>query len=300
MSSTLTKPTYLAKLNPHPFDARIQFEEETHTYTIDGDSTYTSVTTFVHHHFPPFEPHLTIPSLLAESREFSGKIYPNKSPYRKQAVANIQEKLVALGEPAEKAVEYLNDTQSQYYKQEYDGIIQQWSETSKLGTRTHADIESFYNKLPVENDTKEYEYFEAFNRDFEASHPTYRPYRTEWTVFYKSLKLAGSIDMIYENTEDGTLMIYDWKRVKEIAYEAFKGKTATSPCLPDMPDCNFWHYSLQLNTYKAILEAEYGKKVTKLMLVRLYPDAPTYELHECADLSYEVNLLFEERKNELA
>jgi hypothetical protein len=135
-----------------------------------------------------------------------------------------------------------------------------------------------------------------FHRDFKVQYPNYRPYRTEWTVFYKDLKLAGSIDMVYENIDDGTLMIYDWKRVKSIEYEAFGNATATSPHLPDVPNSNFWHYSLQLNTYKAILESQYGKTVTRLMLVRLYPDAPAYELHECANMQSEVKALFDERR----
>jgi ATP-dependent exoDNAse (exonuclease V) beta subunit len=163
----------------------------------------------------------------------------------------------------------------------------------------HFDIECFYNDIPQENTSKEYEYFNVFQQDFQREFPNYRPYRTEWTVFYKDLKLAGSVDMVFENKDDGTLMIYDWKRVKSIEYEAFGDRTATDPCLEDMPDSNFWHYSLQLNTYKAIIEAQYDKKVTKLVLVRLYPDAPTYELHECYDLQEKVKLLFENRRNEL-
>jgi ATP-dependent exoDNAse (exonuclease V) beta subunit len=149
--------------------------------------------------------------------------------------------------------------------------------------------------LAVDNDTPEYAYFQKFQSDFREQYPDYAPYRTEWTVFYKELKLAGSIDMIFENTKDGTLMIYDWKRVKCIEYDAFDNITATSPHLKDMPNSNFWHYSLQLNTYKAIIESQYDKKVTKLVLVRLYPDAPSYELHECADLQKEVKELFRER-----
>ena len=33
-------------------------------------------------------------------------------------------------------------------------------------------------------------------------------------------------------------------------------------CINHLPDTNFWHYSLQLNTYKAILEDKYGVKIT--------------------------------------
>lgn len=291
------KPTYLATKNHHPYDDRISFEEESHTYTIDGDSNYTSVTTFLHHHFPAFEPEKVITSLLGATRTYNGQTKPNTNKYRKTAIANIQSRLQANEQDA---IALLNDTTSAEYQIESKTIADQWKGTSSSGTKTHADIEYFYNNIPVENDTPEFQYFLQFNADFQAEHPNYKPYRTEWTVFDKSLKLAGSIDMIYENTEDGTLMIYDWKRVKSIEYEAFGNATATSPHLPDMPNSNFWHYSLQLNTYKGILESQYDKKVTRLMLVRLYPDAPTYELHECADLQSEVKALFEERRASLS
>ena len=76
---------------------------------------------------------------------------------------------------------------------------------------------------------------------------------------------------------------------------------STTSCISHLPDTNFWHYSLQLNTYKAILESKYNKKITALYLVRLHPDNPkkTYELIKCADLSNEIADLFELRRNEL-
>ena len=39
-----------------------------------------------------------------------------------------------------------------------------------------------------------------------------------------------------------------------------------------MPDTNFWHYSLQLNMYRRILQDKYDKKVTGLYLMCLHPD----------------------------
>jgi hypothetical protein len=63
-----------------------------------------------------------------------------------------------------------------------------------------------------------------------------------------------------------------------------------------LPDTNFWHYSLQLNTYKAILERNYEKKVTDLYLVQLHPIQDGYRLIKCADLSNEISELFEYRK----
>lgn len=298
MSNTtiMPEPTLLATENHHPMDDRITFDEPTHIYTIDGDSTYTSVTTFVHQHFPHFDAEKVIRELLAPTKIFNGKSYPNKNKYRAQAFKNILEENQCSDTIASNL---LNNRETEEYKREAKKIADEWSQTSTSGTKTHLDIEYYYNQMTVENDTKEYEYFLKFDQDFRTQFPDYRPYRTEWTVFYKELKLAGSIDMVYENTMDGTLMIYDWKRVKEIKYEAFGNECAIEPSLEGIPNCNFWHYSLQLNTYKAILEAEYGKKVTALRLVRLYPTAENYEIMDCADLQSQVITLFDNRRNKM-
>ena len=130
----------------------------------------------------------------------------------------------------------------------------------------HNDIEYYYNKEPVNNESEEFSYFQNFLKDF----PDLKPYRTEWMIFHEELMLSGSIDMIYENS-DGTLQIYDWKRCKEIEHETNYNKYATTQCISHLPDTNFWHYALQLNVYKAILEQKYGKKITDLYLVCMHP-----------------------------
>jgi hypothetical protein len=283
----------LARDNHHPFDDRISFDEPTHIYTIDGDSSYTSVTTFLHHQFPAFNPGPVASNLL---QPFYTNGRPNKNAYRAAAIENIKAGNASLDDKS--ATILLNDITSPQYQRERQAIMDTWSATSTAGTKIHADIEYYYNDEPRPNDSIEYQFFEEFRADFEAQFPQYRPYRTEWTVFYKELKIAGSIDMVYENTEDGTLMIYDWKRVKDIKYEAFKDECGLGVC-SDLPNSNFWHYSLQLNTYKAILESQYGKTVTALRLVRLHPLGSSYEIHECHNLQDKVKTLFENRRAEL-
>ena len=68
-----------------------------------------------------------------------------------------------------------------------------------------------------------------------------------------------------------------------------------------LPDSNFWHYSLQLNIYKAILEEKYGKKVKEVYLVCLHPDNKNrnYLRIKGADLTEEVQSLFKLRKIQL-
>ena len=160
----------------------------------------------------------------------------------------------------------------------------------------HYDIECYYNKIKVTNKSIEYKWFLRFVKDF----PELKPYRTEWMVYYEELKLSGSIDMIFENP-DGTLQIYDWKRCRAIEYENGFGQSAVTSCISHLPDTNFWHYSLQLNVYKKILELKYGKKVTDLYLVCLHPNNcyKTYDRIEVADLTTEVDELFAFRKQQV-
>ena len=228
-------PTYLALKNAHPRDADISFEEGPHIYTVCGDrGGYTSVTTLNHSHFAHFDADGIIDKMLKNKKN-------------------------------------MNDPNYKYYGMTREHIKQLWSANascaSTAGTNMHNDIEHYYNGMDIQNESIEFQYFRNFVKDF----PELTPYRTEWMVYYEELKISGSIDMVFENP-DGTIQIYDWKRCKDITNENGFGKYSTTPCISHLPDTNFWHYALQLNTYKIILEHKYGKKVTNLFLVCLHPD----------------------------
>ncbi|NBP65597.1 MAG: hypothetical protein EBU66_13180, partial [Bacteroidetes bacterium] len=91
------------------------------------------------------------------------------------------------------------------------------------------------------------------------------------------------------------LVIYDWKRCREITKTNSANKFATHPAIEHLPDTNYWHYALQLNIYKYILQTKYEKNVTDLYLVVLHPEAQTYKRIKLPDLQTEVSELFQER-----
>lgn len=268
----------LSQYNAHSRDPFITFYEPTHKYTIltDSHSQYTSVTTWNHSHFPHFDADDIIDKMMKNSKWREGH-------------------------------KYWGLTKEQIKKQWSDNA----ASVSGAGTDMHFAIECFMNnedltypfyhkdllEYEMEDEiatTKEWEYFLDFLRDY----PDFKPYRTEWMIYDEDLKLSGSIDMVYENP-DGSLNIYDWKRAKEITRSNNFNKFALTKSISTMPDTNFWHYALQLNTYKAILERKYGKTIRDLFLVRLHPNAESYELICLPDLSREIRILFEERIREL-
>jgi len=97
--------------------------------------------------------------------------------------------------------------------------------------------------------------------------------------------------MVFAN-DDGTLMIYDWKRSKGINKTNGWGDFSTTECISHLPDSNFWHYALQLNTYRGILERNYGCRVSAMRLVCLHPVHREYQVYTVPDLSAEISDLF--------
>ena len=244
----------LAVINKHPRDDHIQFEEESHTYTIHGKREgWTSCTGFLHHFFTPFDADAIIAKMMKSSKWYESK----------------------------------------YFGMTPEQIKKQWSDKGALastaGTRMHLDIERFYNAMPavekctytfedgiaglvvdewVPNPGREWDYFCAYQKEYAAKHG-FVPFRTEWLVFDEEHKVAGSIDMVYKKP-DGTLAIYDWKRTEELKTEN-RFQSGLEP-VSHLPDTNYWHYTLQLNVYRYILQKHYGVVVSELALVVLHPD----------------------------
>lgn len=250
-------PSYLATQNPHERDSHITFDEGPHKYYIDGDDNYMSVTTSIHKHFAPFDADTIIARMMASRK------WP----------------------------------QNKYFGMEAEEIKALWDknrdEAAAAGTKLHYDIECFYNNMSVDNGSEEYKQFLSFYK----SHQDKVPYRTEWMVWDRELRMAGSIDMTYVN-DDGSIDIYDWKRSKEIK-TSNQWQYATTECISHLPDTNFWHYSLQLNTYKALLERNYGKKINEMYLVVMHPNQKKYMRYKVPELSEEIKDLFKLREEQV-
>ena len=115
---------YLAKENKHERDCHIKFDEGPHIYTVHSDSSYTSVTTFIHSNFSHFDAETIVNKIL------NGK-------------------------------KWKEDTNYKYYQKSKEEILNMWKDNSaaEAGTKLHYDIECYYNKCPNENNSIEYQYF---------------------------------------------------------------------------------------------------------------------------------------------
>jgi ATP-dependent exoDNAse (exonuclease V) beta subunit len=249
----------LEKTNVHARDKNITFHEESHTYNVKGCTDYVSVTTFVHMWFEKFDADKVIEKMMKSAKWKESKYY-GKSP---------------------------KQIKSEWEKNR--------NEAAALGTQLHKCIENFYNNEPVENTPPEYEMFLRFHQDIVETLGL-KPYRTEWFVYDEVVKIAGSIDMVFEDGQ-GNIYIYDWKRTEELK-EDNQYKKGVMP-LGHLPDTNYWHYCLQLNLYKYILEKNYDKKVKEMYLVCIHPKNETFIRKEVVGLEKDIELLMKIRGEDI-
>jgi ATP-dependent exoDNAse (exonuclease V) beta subunit len=247
--------------NKHPRDDSIVFDEPTHTYTVNGVyKGWSSCTGFIHGFFPHFDADAVIQKMMSSPK------WPQNKYFGKTA-KQIKDEWSANGASA-----------------------------SSQGTAMHLAIEQFLHGRPdlIEpsiKKTPEWQYFSNFWRDVRDD---LVPYRSEWEVWSEEYKLAGSIDMVFYQKSTDSYVIYDWKRSKEIKTDN-DWETGYGP-VEHLPNCNYWHYTLQLNTYRWFLETYYGLKITDMCIVIFHPDNSNYKLFHLNRLEDEILGMLDDRK----
>jgi hypothetical protein len=230
----------------------IEFNEPKHEYTVNGTKYRTSVTAIIHNCFEPFDAVKTCSSMI------SRKDFKTSKKYQKYRDMRYSKGKILSN------------------KDLMHKIIQSWdvisTQSRDLGTKLHNDIELFYNGLIIENDTKEYQHFLKYHKV--QMDKGFVPFRTEIKVCSTENLIVGCVDMLYCCPKTKTYHLRDWKRSKKIMKYGF-GKRGKG-VLNHLNDCNFVHYSLQLNMYKFLLENSYGIKIEDMAIAIFHPSNPSF------------------------
>lgn len=235
------------------------FYEDTHTYYYHNQRVQQSVTKFIKKYFPEFDSD-TISKKYAEKHGLT------------------QEEVLADWK-RNADISALSGT-----------AIHTYLENAKRGKVLTIDF-SKARELGLEKEVLErYEILlpkaKAFHEDTLGK---LFPIQLEYTVGVSDL-LAGNIDMLCWNAMAQEIQIWDYKNTKEISKTNNFGKYCNSP-FNNLLDCNYIHYSLQLNVYKALLR-RVGIPVGKMYLVHFDYTVPGNEftVHECRDFQEEINV----------
>lgn len=172
---------------------------------------------------------------------------------------------------------------------------------SQAGTFLHKQIEDYLNGKQIpdllcdvcyngnfvkHNETvdisREWSYFKAFERN-----TVFHPFRTEWRIYDADARIAGTLDFVC-CCPDGTYEIYDWKRSNKIDPTERNPWANGLNGLERLTDTSYIHYCLQQNLYRYMLQKNYGIKVSRMNLVVLHPELPTYRVVPVPPMEREV------------
>ena len=226
-------------------DQFIDFEPDEHIYTYAGQERFLPVSTLIAYFFEKFD------ALAAAERK--------QSRYRIPVEESLDQ-WNRIGRLASEVGTFVHLQTENYFQRGFFETVCPFTYNGKT------------EEISLE---REKQHFLHFVDDYKI-----RPYRQEWPVYDKELNIAGTIDLICRES-DGEFTIYDWKRSAKVVntqgapiVEGFGGKRGFNGI--NLPDTAFYHYCIQQNLYRYMLESHYGIRVKAMNLVVLCPDYSTY------------------------
>ena len=299
--------------NPHPRDQQLRFEEETHTYFIDGCKIDISVTGVIGAYQPPFEPDTVIcrmqqgqwprPEYIQLAHKEKALLFASQHLALRPLVPLLQaqqpDKIALaqlLQEPSEDgAVEAARCL----LIMTVDEIKNSWKRNgeiaSKLGTWAHLQCECVLNGGHVATPGPEMRCLASFLQNSDRL----LAFRTEWAIWATEEKLAGTIDFCTVDYR-GCMVLVDWKRSKNLETKYFAAQGSMLHELSRYPSCPGWKYRLQLNIYKYIVEQYYGFRVSRMLVVSIHPDCVDKPfLDDVPDMQAEVRTILSKRREQV-
>ena len=298
---------HLSRLHGHERDSHLRFEEVGHLYYWKNQVVRVSVTGLIHlfastfnekevilsmrqgsnwPRAPYIKPYASL-DLLRQLQNIPGTnelvAMLQVLPHDRDLVARHVQQLIS-NDPMFKEVADMVSMTSQE-------ITQHWAQMRRMGaaqgTWMHAQLECLLNGGCVSSRSVEVASFLRFV--FDGGIGSACAYRTEWRIYASEESVAGSIDFVAREP-DGSLVLFDWKRARNLKdkHAAF-GKFMKSP-IQHVPDASLWHYRLQLNVYRWILEQYYDAQVSAMYVVSFHPDNAVFT-DKVPDMQKEANAI---------
>ena len=242
-------------------DKLISFEEDSHTYNVIGSGEMRPVSSVIAMFFEPFN------AEVASIRKCKGDLV---------AAAKLREEWESRGAFASQAGTFLHKQIENYL----NDIIE--PQTFKCDVEYNGKFLHLNKRVDI---SKEWSFFKAFDKA-----TTYQPFRTEWCIYDKEARMAGTVDLICARP-DGTYELYDWKRSNKVNPNETNSWSSGIKGLEHLPDTSYYHYCLQQNLYRYMLEKNYGIKISRMNLVVLHPDFTTYNVVSVPVMEREVKII---------
>lgn len=185
-------------------------------------------------------------------------------------------------------------------------ILEEWAATAKdgtdLGSYIHGWIEDWYNgkepSLPVFEgivnpmgtmEERKVDRIQKFLQIHEEKLNIFESIGQEIRLFSREWGIAGTLDILFKL--NGKYYVGDWKTNKKFSIST-GGKKKMLPPFDDLDACDLIGYSLQISTYRVILEDVAGFVTDGGFLIWLGPEEP--KLYKTIDLRDRVRSFLKE------
>lgn len=280
---------HLQHINDHPRDACLTFDASSHTYFWNGCRVSISATGLIHRFAHSFQPQQAIAAMR------SGSNWPRPRYLRTSIPMELRLQMLGIGH-GDRLLQMLDSEQRPEQQicdlihsilhqcpdakesllalgKSDDEIKDQWAMAGQIGaskgTWMHSSFECLLNGGFLTEHDEEIALVKAFLASMLPLEA--KAFRTEWMVYASDEDLAGSIDFVLR-MPNGKLILIDWKRTSEMSKKHCSyGKMMLEP-LEKVPDATLWHYRLQLNIYRYIIEKYYSHDVDSMLVVGCNPD----------------------------
>ena len=269
-------------------NGNVAFSEETHTYwNVDDNEKYISVTTLIHQFTQPFD------------KDFWSAYKTLEKLLPKESWVVEKKSLLTSKKFDPELLEVYNISKDEFNKTQQE-LLDLWDEENRKscerGTKIHLDIEnSFYTKA---KDISLQKFgiggkFEC-KKDYPELDLQYGAY-PEYLIYYESddkvIRLAGQIDLIVKSGNE--IYLVDHKTNKKIEQKSGYNSSTRSSVkmkypLNNLPDCNFYHYTMQLSTYAWMLQKINPNFIIKDLILNHYDHNGKNTLYRCQYLKDEV------------
>lgn len=242
---------------------KIKFDDNTHTYYL-GDKILTSVTTVIHNYCSFFDEKYWLGIKSAEygisetQLKYSWEFLNDLSTFKGSALHNF--------------IEF-------YY-------------FNKLYPYPKNDIINHFGYDPI---IKEFEIIRnQFFKFYEISFGKLIPIKPEFIVYDEEYMISGMTDMLFYNLKKKCLQIYDWKTNKQL--RSFNNFQKMSGIFSDYDDCELNVYTIQLNTYKYIIEKNTNIKIDGMYIVWFFEKNKSFEIIEIKNIQDRIKFMFDDIK----
>ncbi len=239
---------------------RYHFEESTHTYYYNNKKVKYSVTQFIKRFYEPFD-----------SEKISKKYAEKHNLSQETVLANwkrMGDVSAVSGTIIHSYIE--NIMRGKFFEHDY-----RKAEELNILDEVKERVEILIPKAKAFYDDTQDKLF---------------PIQLEYTVGIKDF-IAGNIDMLCWNAYAKEFQIWDYKNTKKVEQNNWYNHKMLKS-FNYLSDCNYNHYCVQLNTYKAIIKRELGIDIGGCYLVHFdYTKLDnSFEIYPCVDLQQECNV----------